>query len=377
MKLTARFLMACMLCGIWINAVQADPKNSIPADITSAPSIFGSVEIDNPLIKSLLNAPIMKRLRGVDQTGPSRYFSKLPAFSRYAHSIGVYALLRKYNVPFEEQIAGLLHDSSHTVFSHLADVLFKSSNESYQDDIFVWYLSKMGVNKILEPYGLDIAKVSPKRTEFKALEQELPSICADRIEYNLHTALLFGLISKREIKHIMRDLRYENKQWYFVNQASAQKFSKISLHFTENLWGSASNVAISHWSSEVIKRALELKIISIHEFHFGVDQKILDKLYRSQNPKIRRLLKYCRNDANYFEVVQGAECDLHFKPKFRGVDPYVLVKGKLHRLTTVNKNYNREYRRVKAKMKEGIKIRFKEDEFAKIAMITSKVLAPQ
>lgn len=92
---------------------------------------------------------ILQRLKYVDQAGPITYFGYMPYFNRYEHSIGVLALLQKANAPLNEQVAGLLHDISHTIFSHIADHLLYKSNleKSYQDTVHLKFLKTMHVQK--------------------------------------------------------------------------------------------------------------------------------------------------------------------------------------------------------------------------------------
>src|SRR6202041_3406853 len=98
-------------------------------------SIFGCESNPSQLVLDLLASPMMQRLKGIDQSGITKYIQDLPSFSRYDHSVGVYMLLRTYGRTEKECIAGLLHDASHTVFSHVGDLVFdpEDAKESYQD----------------------------------------------------------------------------------------------------------------------------------------------------------------------------------------------------------------------------------------------------
>jgi HD superfamily phosphohydrolase len=90
-------------------------------------TFLGPVEENNPVVLKLLDSKAIQRLKLIDQSGPTAYFLKnFRRFSRYDHSLGVYALLKRYNASQEEQIAGLLHDASHTAFSHIGDWIFSN-----------------------------------------------------------------------------------------------------------------------------------------------------------------------------------------------------------------------------------------------------------
>lgn len=98
-------------------------------------SVFGKFEVKEPVLIELLNSKAMQRLKMISQVGiPDKYYS-YGCGSRYEHSLGVLFLLKKLDASLEEQVAGLLHDVSHTAFSHVADWVFGTKeNENYQDD---------------------------------------------------------------------------------------------------------------------------------------------------------------------------------------------------------------------------------------------------
>ena len=87
--------------------------------------IIWNEKVDCADVMPVINSDVMQRLKDIDQSGAARYLGvKLPAFSRYEHSVGVYALLKKAGALKKEQVAGLLHDASHTVFSHVGDYIW-------------------------------------------------------------------------------------------------------------------------------------------------------------------------------------------------------------------------------------------------------------
>jgi len=149
--------------------------------------VYGQIKIEKPLILELINHPLMQRLKGVNQSGYYEPFLSKESYSRFEHSVGVYILLKKFDAPFREQVAGLIHDFSHSVFSHCIDyVLNKGAEEkqNYQDNIFANYILSSDLPIIFKKYHLDIKFLLDEKN-FPLKEKDLPDLCADRIDYTL------------------------------------------------------------------------------------------------------------------------------------------------------------------------------------------------
>ncbi|MCC2646183.1 MAG: hypothetical protein K0R02_248 [Rickettsiaceae bacterium] len=327
---------------------------------TTIQTIFSTQKIDDPVITELLSHPIMERVKNIDQSGPLYYFGYVPAYSRYDHSIGVWAILKHYNTPIKEQIAGLLHDVSHTVFSHVGDYLFDmpEGGTSYQDTIHLQYLEAQNILPLIKKYGLRLNDLNPKTSEYRRLEQELPNLCADRIEYILHTGVLYNKISKAEVKVIIKNLNFRHGQWYFTSEKQALRFAELSLYFTESFWGSAWNLVLNHYFAEILKEALKLNIITLDEVKYGVDKEVLQKLFSSNSKYIQQRMQWCRNIHKTFQIVDSGKYDMHMKAKFRGVDPWIKTKDGLIRLTEVNKEYKTKFDNLKYICEKGYNVRF-------------------
>ncbi|NQV13734.1 MAG: HD domain-containing protein [Parcubacteria group bacterium] len=101
--------------------------------------IYGSVEIKEPVILELIACPAIQRLKEIDCAGYMRAHFPDIERSRFEHSMGVFLLLRKYNASLEEQIAGLIHDVSHSAFSHCVDYALAAGSQkeqNHQDNVF-------------------------------------------------------------------------------------------------------------------------------------------------------------------------------------------------------------------------------------------------
>ena len=299
------------------------------------------VVISDPLLEALIEDDVMQRLHFIDQSGPIRYFGLVPAFNRYEHSVGVLALLQKTGASLSEQAAGLLHDTSHTAFSHLGDHLLGQHNQekSYQDIVHLEFLHQANVEQLTLPYGITLEQLEPDI--YAALEQPLPHLCADRIQYVVHTGVMFNQISIEDARVIINDLSFENGLWFFNSKDVARTFSQLSLHFTKEFWGSSWNFVFYEYFAEILKRALELNIISIKDIKFGRDHEIMTSVQASIDPFICEGLKNLENIYEIFTVTTFEEGDLRVKPKCRAIDPQVKIDGTLKYLSAIDQEYAR------------------------------------
>lgn len=329
-------------------------------------SIIMEEDVCDPLIVDLINARVMQRLKDIDQSGIAHYFHDIKPYSRFDHSIGVYHLVKKYGGSYVQQIAALLHDSSHTVFSHTGDWVFRDvgdyfGNKSYQDQIHLWYLQKQGVPDLINGQEFKLEDLDPDNRLHTHLEQHYPDMSADRIEYNLHTGLIFNIITQDEVAEILSFLRFENDKWFFIDIASAEKFANLSLKFTVDFWASHFNEALNLWGANILKRALKINLITRDDIHFGIDEKVLEKIKQSDDVEIQYYLKLLKNEKTSWTKAQKPNCTHYRKAKFRGIDPLVLRNEKYIRLTETSPSFKKNYDSAKKLVEQGICISF--DEF--------------
>lgn len=326
-------------------------------------TFYGSIDVDEPIIHELINHPAMQRLKKIHQYGVFKYVVKgTKPYSRYDHSLGVFALLRLHNAPLNEQIAGLLHDVSHTVFSHVGDFLFNnpSPEDSYQDRIHLWFIQECGLKTILDKYDISLNDVSPEKEEYRALEQELPDMCADRIEYNTQGGYIEGLISKDDVQEIISDIQFDGEHWFFTNPQTAKKFADVSLYMTENQWGAAYNLILCRWTAETLQKALDIDLISFEDIHFSTDDAVWETLNSSDNEKIQALLTRIINYNDNFQLVETNQPhDISLKGKFRGVNPIIKTPQQTNRLTQLDPSFNKNYLQIQQLMKNNWNIKIK------------------
>ncbi|KKP35603.1 MAG: hypothetical protein UR26_C0003G0076 [candidate division TM6 bacterium GW2011_GWF2_32_72] len=323
-------------------------------------TIYGSFDANDSVILDLIDSDVIQRLKKVDQYG----LSKGKSFSRYDHSIGVWALLKKFGAPLEEQIAGLLHDASHTVFSHVGDKVFHhvEKAESYQDTIHEKYIGQTVVVDILKKYGIPFEVVDCKNKNYTMLEQDLPEVCTDRLEYNLRGGLVEGLITLEEVTKILDSIRFENGKYFFTNIDLAKKFAEIPIYLSEHVWGSCDGFVAQLFLAHALLRAVDLGLITVHDIHFSTDDVVSGILNGSNDEIIKKDMSSFFNSEDLYFVSSRQDHDKYFACKFRGVNPWVrLENGEFKRLLDINNVCLHYYSCVKDKMKQGCYIKFTKD----------------
>lgn len=316
---------------------------------------YGDYAVSEPVLIELIECPAMERLKLISQYGVSCYARHQPDFSRYDHSIGVFVLLRRFNASLEEQIAGLLHDVSHTVFSHVGDFVFSHyfDRYSYQDDIHEWYLEKAGVDEILKKYGVPDCCSEHAKKSMRMLEQDKPDLCMDRIEYLLRGGMAENLLTQEEVSSIINDLYFEQGLWICKTIDSARKIGSTSLWLSEHIFGSAWNAFIYTHASNALKRALDIKALNLDDIHFSTDGVVWQKLKSLDDDSIIVSINKVEEYAQHFTLGDENNYHTHFKAKFLGVDPLVYTHGRIERLSQLDSTYASEYARVGGIIKRG------------------------
>lgn len=325
-------------------------------------TFYGPIEVEEPVLLELIESPSFQRLKLIHQLGVSYYTTHREEFTRYDHSLGVFSLLRAQNCSLTEQIAGLLHDVSHTVFSHVGDWIFDQINQEkdYQNSIHENFLIESGLATILEKYNISPHQVLPVEELFPALEQKSPSLCADRIDYNIQGAYHQHFITREEAIEIFQDLQFVDGSWISRKPELMKKIVRHSLFMTQGCWGSAKNHLASQWLADAILRGIDLGILTYYAIHFSTDQEIWDRLILCEDPIVQEKMQRVIETDRFFILVDPSQADLIVKGKFRGIDPLILSEGKPVLLTTLDSGLADEFTQVKERMEKGWAIKMKE-----------------
>ncbi|MDD4271872.1 MAG: HD domain-containing protein [Patescibacteria group bacterium] len=310
--------------------------------------VYGNFNITEPVILELINSPALKRLRDVDQGGYGPLCAKPYAqpgqfgHNRLAHSIGVYLLLKKYGASLEEQVAGLIHDVSHSVFSHCIDYVVEGGDgkkQGHQDNLHDSFITKTQIPKILKKYKLVLSHILNDKN-FSLKEKPLPDLCADRIDYSLRTAVIFKKISSKGTQNILNTLEVKNGKWIFKNFKAAKKYARLFYDLNMIHYAGQPSAIMFLAVSDCLKYALQKKYITPDDL-YTTDKIVLAKIKKYLNKDEKLNLLWRRMNGKIKARKNRTDYDARVFCKSRIVDPLFMDKGKIKRLSQAEPNWGK------------------------------------
>jgi uncharacterized protein len=306
--------------------------------------IYGKVKIASPCLIELIQSRPMQRLKKIAQHGLPNEYYHFKGGNRFNHCIGVMLLLKYLKASEEEQVAGLLHDVSHTAFSHVIDwVVGTGKTEDYQDEHHAEIIRSKEVSRILNKYKVDVQKIANYHNYFPLLEKDIPDLCADRIDYSLREFQIS--ITKRCLKALI----VQDNKIVFKDEKSALTFAQNYLKRQMAHWGGYEAVSRYVILARVLKKALLTKIISMEDF-LKDDTYIINKLKKSKDKEIIETLNILGNKS----LTKLTKSKTIAHKKFRYVDPLFLKNGVLLRLSDADKKFKKELETARKENSKGI-----------------------
>ncbi len=308
--------------------------------------VYGEFKIRELVILELINSPLLQRLKDIDQAGYRPLWVKPDVdtgeydHSRFAHSLGVYLLLLKYGASLEEQIAGLIHDVSHSAFSHCIDYVLDSGSEkehNHQDNLFDSFVRKTQFPDIVKKYGFELEYILDDKN-FLLKEKDLPDLCADRIDYSLKTAVIFGELNNEDKKYLLENLTTQDNNWVFKNFESAKKYAELFLKLNKKYYASFSSALMFRAVSDCLRYALKKEYISEDDL-YTTDKIVLEKIKRFLD-KDKRLKLFWERMNNKVKAKNNPDnYDAQVFCKSRIVDPLFRDTGILRRVSEIDSNW--------------------------------------
>jgi uncharacterized protein len=302
--------------------------------------IYENFTITEPVILALIHSPTVQRLKYIDLAGYIEPYFPGCSQTRFEHSLGVYLLLKIYQAPLEEQIAGLLHDISHSAFSHCIDYVLESGSETaqdLQDNIFAKFILSTEIPELLDKHNIDISYILDHKN-FPLEERDLPALCADRIDYSLRCAVVFKEISAEKARLFLQHLQVENKEWFFDDVTFAKQFAELFTKLNQTYFSGLPSAIMFRTLGDYLRHGLQKNYISKKDL-YTTDQEVLTKLeiHHQHDTKLKILFDRLNKKIDCSNNPQSYDSIVHCKS--RVVDPLCYHAKQIKPLSAIDSSW--------------------------------------
>lgn len=318
-----------------------------------ADKVYGKIEIEEPVLVEIINSKPLQRLKKVNQAGTQLVVTKYKEITRFNHCVGVMLLLKRFNSTLDEQIAGLIHDISHTAFSHTVDfAVGEGTSQTFHERFMKKIIFNSEIPQILKRYNVKVERVLDEHN-FPLMERPIPSLCADRIDYFLKDVVMDGK-GYGDPNLYLAHLTIFKNEFVFDNQEVAKKFALDFMKKCLNSWVSPITLAAFKILGDSINKAINIGHLRQEDL-FADDDTVYTKLKKSKDKLIKKNLTLLTPKLNTETTNNGY--DFHMIGKVRYVDPKVLRSGKTKKLSQLDASFKEIIPLFKQKVRAGHKIK--------------------
>lgn len=347
--------------------------NENPPRIWNLSSYYKILSPEFPdFLNKYLELPILQRLKGIGLlcgTDWTNLYKNRFYYSRYDHSVGVALIVWNFTHDKAQTIAGLLHDVSTPVFSHVSDfrkgdALTQTATEETNSSIIQ---KEKQLMKLLAEDGLTVDQVEDYH-KYPIADNEIPQLSADRLEYMFPSgAALEGSWSLEEIAEVYSHIqvlktkgteqteletkgteqtKLKQPELGFDDISAAEKYC-LRFCMTGHVLQLNENKLTLHLLGQIMNMAVEYEILQEEDFMTLSEKQIIKKLEvklsENQNPetkKLNRLYRTFRTMTKIEHTQEGMSPDKYFcvnlKVKQRYINPLVKTEKGIFRLSEVS-----------------------------------------
>lgn len=301
--------------------------------------IWENQDINDKVIIKIIKHPALQRIKKIWISTYGYLFELKRNATRYDHSIGVYLLLKHFGALKEEQLAGLIHDVSHTALSHVSTYAFqgKYTGTEFHELQQHKFFESSGLFAQLSKLGFDSNQLLHDK-KYTLLENDLPDICADRIDYALRDGMHLQILSRQQVAQVLKSLKVYKGEFIFSDVETAFIYSFNFYLLNLMYYGSPAEAHFNNDFGNLVKYAVKNNVLTEKDW-FTNDVELTDKLKRSKNKRVQKWLAQYNNRMIVFEDTQYP--DAVFPKKIRVVDPKVLIGKNTKRLTEMSPVYRK------------------------------------
>jgi HD superfamily phosphohydrolase len=289
--------------------------------------VYGPAQIDDPDVLALIATPTFRRLGGIRQAGPSAMAFPFKTVTRREHSLGVYLLLQRLGAGRRERVAGLLHDLSHTAFSHAVDFVVHSDEQDHHEQLKPAFLNRPDVAAALGRMGYRPEQFYDDSV-YRLLERPLPWLCADRLDYFLRDSLACGVSTPESAARTLAAVVVVEGLIAFDDAEVARDAVRRFGVMNRDWWASDTEAYIYNEFADALREGLRLGALAESDL-LGDDDAVLARLHAARSPLIETKLDH----VEHFRPALLAGYVPRVVPKVRWLDPPVVVGDGWRRLS--------------------------------------------
>ena len=284
------------------------------------------------VVSEAMDSPAMKRIDGVDMNCGMAYtsfplFCSGEPYTRAEHCRNVSLLTYHFTQDITQALAGLFHDISTPVFSHVVDFVNGDylSQESTEEKTAFMIQNDPVIQKLLEKEHILFADVADYH-RYPIGDNDMPKLSCDRLEYTLGNAVNYRFISPQKARAFLDDLCIIQNAFREPELAFQSDLTAVEFAWTALRCGKVYSGREDRYSMERLARLLKDAIIN----------RILDEsdLYTTEAAVIRKLKQSSLSAewtafTNLSEVVETSDPNegICVDAKRRYIDP-LSVSGK-------------------------------------------------
>lgn len=312
-------------------------------------AIYGGVDITEPVLLELMASDAMQRLRSIYQHGITALLGITAPFSRFDHCVGAMLLVRRLGADLDEQIAALLHDVSHTAFSHVIDFVFDAHMEQdYHGANKEAFVAGSDLPGVLARHGRHWRNFLDERP-FQLLEQPAPALCADRLDYFLRDIEFMGLATRGETLAAVHALTVWGQQIAVDNIDTARWLAYTFMETDRGSWSDFREVGLYQVTAQAIRQALHHGIVGETDL-WGTDARLWHKLRSSGHPPVRKLVELISPGTRFTWAHENPSFTV--TTKVRTIDPHVIQEDGVAALSELDARFRSDRDRY-LKRKQG------------------------
>ena len=245
-------------------------------------------------LKKYLELPLLQRLQGIGLlcgTDWTRLYRNRFYYSRLDHSIGVALIIWHFTHDKAQTLAGLLHDVSTPVFSHVSDfrkgdALTQTATEAPNETMI---RRDKTLLLLLQQDGLAVDDVVDYH-KYPVADNEIPQLSADRLEYMYPSGMaLDGSWTMEEIERTYNDITVlknedDEDELGFQTLEIAEEYCR---HFCMigHILQLNENKLTLHFLGQIMNKAVTLGILTEEDFYIKSETQIIEMIEKALSEK--------------------------------------------------------------------------------------------